>query len=176
MELTAERKAELAKAGAWVRKTSTEPVDTLLGILDERKKAILSEMEGLTPEQGRFSPGPGKWSIEEVALHLAHAHRGCANLVESLADGVTPGFKVEMGLLDPNPNDYAKALKSFSDSFENLSAAGERLRNPCHLDKTVTHPYFGEFNCREWFTFCALHIMPHIAQIRRIKAAPGYPA
>ena len=137
----------------------------------EPRVELLTEIARVSEEQAAFAPSPDEWSIRECVAHVLRASRGTLARIEALAAGREDA---------PQPADVA------TGSLEELRAvlaadsshyAGllERLPAAPNLELTAEHRVFGALNSRAWFLFQRLHDSDHLAQIRAVKEAPGYP-
>lgn len=132
-------------------------------------------LKGVTPATARKRPAPGKWSIAEIAAHLADTE-------------VAMGWRLRMVLSQPGeaiqPFDqdawaaamrYEKrdARKSL-EQFRGLREANVALLTslaPEDWKKSAMHPERGELTVRAIVEMTAGHDLNHFAQIERILAA-----
>ena len=175
MEIAPEKQERYEKAKKWFFAEAEKPNEALLEALAERRRDFLGELEGLTEKHTRFSPGEGKWSIEEVGRHMAHANRRTTLGVAMLLKGKRPEGEVKMGLLDDEAASFQEVIDANAKAIDKIEEAIGRLVGDYDMTTTFAHPIFGELNTRQWVTFCFIHLSAHINQIKRIKGSPGYP-
>ncbi len=156
------------------------------------KSAFLSSIEGVSDEQSRFSPGEGRWSILQVAEHVAVAERQMLTLWSKLAvPGSAPREKDAMllqGLPDRSKKNPApersvpsgrfaslqEARDAFTSNRENILATLKSAEKELRA-KVVEHPLAGVVDGYQLFLVMALHPMRHAQQVNEIKTHPAYP-
>src|SRR6478736_904586 len=62
---------------------SAEDRDAGLKYLEKTRAGVLAATKGLTDAQWNFKPGPDRWSVAEVAEHIAAAEDLLRDLVQS---------------------------------------------------------------------------------------------
>lgn len=170
-------KAQLPMAHAWIMDTVSKPDEKLLEVLDERKRGMAAALRGVSASQSKYSPGEGQWCVDEVARHLAQANNRVAGLIEALASGYVPAGSPEMGAVPRDDRDFDRVKADLLKSFDVLRGVYDMLTGPgVNLQAKYRHPFFGEFNAREWFVFNCVHASVHVQQIERIKASAGFAA
>jgi len=172
--------------------------DRAMSHLHATRKMFVDAVEGVSPAQWIFKPGPDRWSIAEVAEHLTVTEEGLAQLVQRLLTmPATPEKKAEV-----SPNDE-KILKSVVDRSQKAQAP-EQLRPTgrwkdreamtaefkARRDKNITyvdttnddlrshmgpHPLFGLMDAYQWILLSSGHVERHVLQILEVKADPNYP-
>ncbi len=132
-------------------------------------------LKGVTPAKARKRPAPGKWSIAEIAAHLADTE-------------VAMGWRMRMVLSQPGEpiqpfdqdawaaamryekRDPRKSLEQFRGLRE-LNVALLKSLTPEDWKKSAMHPERGEQTVRTIVEMIAGHDLNHFAQIERILAA-----
>jgi hypothetical protein len=166
----------------------------LTGQLKETRDTFLAGVSGITEAQAKFKPAPDRWSIEECAEHLALVESG---LLARLAQEWSPSERIErperqLELRELGMNreikrqapqrvhptgrfgSLSKALEQFVENREKTIAYLGNCQDDLHA-RTVAHP-IATMTCHELVVMMAGHTLRHLAQIREIRAAPGYPS
>ena len=161
----------------WIDTTHAESNDQLRGRFDHITQKFLASLDNLSDEQLRCPEREGKWSIYDVCLHTSHAVRNTAHMITALANGTVPEFanNIQLGVLDDDPGDFPAARRQLELAFQTARATADLFDNDFNKKTTVTHPYFGPLNARQWYVFNLMHINYHTGQIERIKSAPTFP-
>jgi type II secretory pathway pseudopilin PulG len=172
--------------------------DSLVQHLQKTRQAFLDSIAGLSDAQWTFKAGPDRWSIAEVAEHIAVSETTILQLVtdQILKAPPTP----------PNPSPIAdeKLLSLLLDRTSKFQAP--EMLKPTNRwatrdaltkdftaarDKTMTyvktttddlhghsgpHPVFKSLDGYQWVLLISGHSARHTAQIEEVKTSPGYPA
>ena len=153
---------------------------------------LVSELEGLTPEQVRFRAAPDTWSIMDVVEHLAIAEpQYWAQLQASMKQppaatkpeatdaailwyGIdrtnrakTGEARVPKGKWDDVRASLAEFRTLRASMRDYAKGTGEDLRAHLLID--------GNMDVYQWFLMVSTHSQRHILQIREIKADPAFP-
>jgi len=174
-------------------------LERLSDALEERRHQFLTRLRSLNPEQLQFRPRPGAWSLLQVARHLAIAEEaGAAYRPREAAAGgplrrnwrhrfgyaavwfvVTTGVRVRVPAEGLSPESDAP----LDETEERWERAGAALRDRlAPLDEEgargefLRHPIGGPMDAEQSLRFYIRHFDHHMRQVRRIMAAPGYPA
>lgn len=144
----------------------------LLDVFASGPSRLRQVLDGLNAEQLRRSPHPGKWSILEIALHLADAE-------------VMGAGRVRLAFAEPGatfvPYDqatWADALR-YQEQDESALERGLRLfdllrattlsifaaASDADWEKTAIHPELGRLTLRNLLEMYADHGERHIGQI-----------
>jgi hypothetical protein len=181
---------------------SAEPIskgDREFGMnaLNASRKLFLDSVAGLSEAQLNFKPAPEKWSIAEVAEHIALSEDYIfqasgealkAPAREKMAD---PG-KVDEKILAAIPDRSVKAtapeplrphnqFKTTADAVAAFTTSRDAHIN--YLSETqdalrehyFKNPVFGDLDALQWILFMSAHTQRHVAQINEVKASPGFP-
>jgi len=179
---------------------SVTPADRakLLNHLDSTRKALLDATSGLSEAQWNFKPAPDRWSVAEVAEHLALAEPFLYNLItgqvmkapaptdrkESAAEidaliltvipdrtnkAQAPGPLVPTGRWSP-----ADTLKNFQES--RATTVKFAKETPDLREHAILSQIFNkQVDAYQWLLFISAHCERHIAQIKEVKADPNFP-
>ena len=168
-----------------------------MNALHASRKLFLDSVAGLSEAQLNFKPAPEKWSIAEVAEHVALSEdyifqaSGEALKTPAREKMADPG-KIDEKILAAIPDRSVKAtapeplrphnqFKTASDAvaafttsrdahLKYLSETQDALRE--HYFK---NPVFGDLDALQWILFMSAHTQRHVAQINEVKASPGFP-
>jgi len=161
----------------------------------ERIRAAANEIEalvaGITEEESRRRPVPGKWTIAEVVDHIAQTQiRACEELRHLLAGRCPPGPPVYEALRSAAPNwapwqELVDGLFSANREIVNLLAVASEGAEPApatartilvitrKLPDGSTGPqiFIAELNWREYALVQRLHLLDHRTQIKNLRAS-----
>lgn len=164
------------------------------------RTAILGEVRGLSEAQLGFRTAPGRWSIGEILDHLCLAERAMIRSISRLlqqAAGLgrigepgsmeTPSSRIDLDLYNrpagapesvfPSPDrPLERLLAGLEESRERLQEVTKRAEGRVVGNVTLPHFQLGELNFYQWLAVQGAHEAKHLAQIRRIKSAPAFPA
>ena len=172
---------------------------SLIADLDRSRDAFLASVKGLSEAQLRWKPAPDRWSVIEVAEHIALAEQRMFDnatvkmMKEPLADDLRKVLsrdddRVRKRLADrTNKRNAIEALRP-SGRFPTLGAivadfSARRARNSDYVRTTSDdlrshggpHPALGALDSYQWLVLMAAHTGRHTAQIEELKADPGFP-
>ena len=176
--------------------TLPPPLEAVWAELEASRAEVLGEVDGLSQAQVDWRPASDDWSIGEILHHLTLAEVATGKLTSKLLkETPTVGpFPGELSTLAPPPpwppdrpreappvvrpegghavdalvRDLRATRARSRQSLERLSAVDPRpLR--------WTHAALGEMDLGQWWRLQAQHDADHLQQLRRIKAAPGFP-
>jgi uncharacterized damage-inducible protein DinB len=155
-------------------------------------QSILDSVAGLSEEQARLRPEPGRWSVLECIEHVILAeNRMFELLTKQSADAASPddGRREELfvrGSTNRIRKFEAPEFAKPTGRFPSLAAAVEefrrcRARTEDYLtrcqdplrSKTTTHPAVGPVSCQELVIIMALHPARHALQICEIRQTLG---
>jgi hypothetical protein len=178
--------------------TLPKPVAQLWDDLQAVRAEILGEVRALSQRQSDWKPTDREWSVGEVLHHLTAAEVNTGKLTTKLvkdaqAAGAPARFPDDLTAFAPVPRGAAGRAeappmvwpdhgKPVGDLIEAITAARERSRQS--IDKlaacdprtlTFVHARLGKLDLAQWWLLTAEHDRDHLAQIRSLKAAPGFP-
>jgi hypothetical protein len=165
----------------------------LIKDLQESRDTFIAGVTGISDAQGKFKPAPDRWSIEEVAEHIALVEVG---LMARLMQEATPcehierperqaelrklGFERASKRQAPERarptgrfGSLSNALNEFKANREKTLAYMRDCQDDLHA-RTIVHP-IGAMTCHELVVLMASHTLRHLEQIREVQATPGYP-
>jgi hypothetical protein len=159
---------------------------------------VLREAEGLSQRQADWKASEKDWSVGEVMHHLILAEVATGKLTtkltrEAAAAGASGDFPADLAAFKPFPAPPAGAAdapevvwpergKPIGELLATMRATRERSRQSIEKVASVDprplkfkHFRFGELDLSQWWQLQAHHDGIHLAQIREIKGAPGFP-
>ncbi len=126
-------------------------------------------------EMWKFKPGPQRWSIHEVILHLADSEAG--GYVRCRRAAVEPGEVVApmdadkwVTALDYQGQDADGALALFL-SLRAANARFLKARPEAYWKNTMTYPTRGTVTMDDWLSIYSGHVAAHIEQMKATHAA-----
>lgn len=166
--------------------------------LQQTRQAFLTSIDGLSEAQWRFKAAPDRWSIAEVAEHIAVsetfllqlvtgkivkgpalAPNGTAmttdTLLAALADRTKKFQAPEM--LQPATRWATREalIKDFTAARDKTATYVQTTADDLH-GHGAEHPVFKMLDGYQWIMLVSGHAARHTAQIEEVKAAAGYPA
>ncbi len=166
------------------------------------KMRVLVEIENtvgsLSPAQLSFHPAPEAWSVAEIVEHLAIVEPGMIRLIGSLTEkaenegrGSPARFEAALddgiatrstGKVRTRPEAVPTGNVPAPDSLKSLRAIQSQLEELRprlgKLDVTSVkfpHRALGDMTLGQWCAFIGAHEARHLAQIRTVLSAPGFP-
>lgn len=158
-------------------------------------------LRGVSDAQGAFRPSPERWTIAELAEHVAKAEKSFGVIVHYFMKRER-GERVPLDFGPPKPTDLAATRQAvietpkaeapevvvpggdrpLSDSIRALEElvprAAENLSRLRAFDETrasYPNPVYGFMNPLEWLYLTGLHKVRHTAQIRAVRGTAGFP-
>ena len=169
----------------------------VLNWLQESRKEFLSAIDGVTEQQWKWKPAPGRWSVGEVAEHVVLAEASqFGNVKKALSLPANPAWDEETkgkterleAILAPRLG-KAQApeaivpkgemtLGQVRERFERQRAEIVKFSTETDLplkQHTFNNAFFGALNGYHWLIYGPLHTMRHDKQIAEVKGTTGYP-
>jgi len=165
--------------------------------LEDTRKKFLASIDGLSEAQWTFKAAPDRWSIAEVAEHIAISESTILGMVNAkIMNAPAP----EPGAERLSDQKMLDALVDRSSKFQapemlrptNRWATREALAKDFNAarDKTIAyvketkddlrahaapHPVLKSLDGYQWVLLISGHSARHTAQIEEVKTAPGFP-
>src|SRR5580700_11093704 len=160
---------------------------------------FLKSIAGLSQKQWTFKPAPDRWSVAEVAEHIAVSESSLSGLVEKqiMMSPAAPEKREQVKGKDelilqrvPDRSHKAQApeflrptgrwateadlTKAFEESrrvtMDYVRTTDDDLR-----DHFFDHPVFGTLDGYQWLLLLSAHSERHTAQIEEVKADSNFP-
>jgi hypothetical protein len=185
---------------AGLREEAPMPLPTVLDAiwreLEASRAEVLREADGLTQAQADWRASPADWSVGEILHHLTLAEVATGKLTSKLlretgaAARPFPGDLAAFAPLPlwpagpreappvvrPEPGHPIEALlRDMRATRERSRQSLERLAGVDPRALTWRHFALGELDLGQWWMLQAQHDRDHLQQLRRVKAAPGFP-
>jgi len=161
--------------------------------LEQQRKYLMSSVEHLSPEQFNRVPAPGKWSVNQILMHIIFAEQVSISYMNKKKQGIRElknagiAETLRLWLLifsQRIPVKY-KAPKVVAEntlkasSIEEVASRWEAVRAELVSllesieDRDIRkvlykHPLAGRLNARQAMVFFREHIIHHIPQIKRL--------
>jgi hypothetical protein len=180
-------------------KMTPEERAKIIKSLEESQKELLAAIEGLSDTQWNYKPSPFKWSVGEVAEHIALSEDLLFGAVErALAAKPDPDWetktKDKVELLErilPNRVGRAQApemiqprgkmtraeiIAHFKQARAKTIKFAEQTDLPLKAH-TLDHPFrvFSTLNAYQWLSYIPLHHIRHNKQLAEVKANAAFP-
>jgi len=163
--------------------------------LEETRQAFLTAIDGVSEAQWKFKAGPDRWSIAEVAEHIAISEGTILGLIQTqmlTAPAPTGERMADEKLIAVITDRSKKATAPEMLKPVNKWATREALTKDFNTarDRTIEwikttkedlrahaapHPAFGSLDVHQWVLLVAGHSARHTAQIEEVKTQNGYP-
>jgi hypothetical protein len=173
--------------------------ESVLKDLQRTHDKFLQSIAGLSQKQWTFKPAPDRWSVAEVAEHIAVSESTLSGLVEKqiMSSPAAPEKREQVKGKDelilqrvPDRSHKAQApeflrptgrwateadlTKAFEDSRK-ATMDYARTTNDDLRDHFFDHPAFGTLDGYQWLLLISAHSERHTAQIEEVKADPNFP-
>jgi hypothetical protein len=164
----------------------------LLAHLEMTENWLVSEVQGLTPQQFKFKMTPDSWSVLEVLEHLGIAEPQYWQRVQDSMKQPAAEKKPEAtdaailwyGIDRTNrsktgearvPGGKFKDVNEALAAVRTLRATMREYAKGTREDLRSRRLLEGNMDVYQWFLMISAHSQRHILQIREIKAHAGYP-
>lgn len=146
----------------------------MLAQLNEQVEYLRGLLVGLEAWQLAKPPAPGKMSLKQMALHLAHTNQMFADRVELMLELDQPPIRVIDAALEDLESykaaDLDEAMEQFSTRRKRLI---ERLGNlyPSDWESRAAHPEYQNYNVQMAVEHLLLHEAHHLYSMEQLRAA-----
>ena len=173
--------------------------DSAAKYMEETRGAFLASLDGLSDAQYRFKPAPDRWSVAEVAEHIAVSEATLFGMVsekmlkqpappELLSQINHDDARLRTMVVDRTTKRQAPEMLQPSGRFPTMDSVKQAFGQS--RDKTVEfvkttqlnlrsyagpHPLLGPLDGYQWMILVAAHTARHTAQIQEVKAAANFP-
>jgi uncharacterized damage-inducible protein DinB len=178
---------------------TAEERESALKQFQSTRDNFLKSIAGLSQKQWTFKSAPDRWSVAEVAEHIAVSESTLFGLVQQriMQSPAAPDKREQVKgkdqmILEKMPDRSHKAqapeflrptgrwateadlTKAFEDSrkttMDYIRTTNDDLR-----DHFFDHPVFGPLDGYQWLLLISAHSARHTAQIEEVKADPNFP-
>jgi len=156
-------------------------------------------LKDVTPEQWKWKPAPDRWSVGEVAEHIALAEALLFGKVMEAVNALpNPDWETKtkdklafLARVMPNRQGKAKSPLEIEpkgnltkeETFAIFDKGRVRINRFIQTtevawkEHTAEHPFpiFNTLNAQQWFLYIPWHTQRHLKQIAEVKATAGYP-
>jgi uncharacterized damage-inducible protein DinB len=160
---------------------------------------FIKSISGLSQKQWTFKPAPDRWSVAEVAEHIAVSETTIMGLIQHplMQSPAAPEKREQVKGKDqmifekvPDRSHKAQAPEmlrptgrwateaELAKAFEDARKANMdyiRTTNDDLRDHFFAHPVFGPLDGYQWLLLIGTHSARHTAQIEEVKADPNFP-
>jgi DinB superfamily len=171
--------------------------DKALAYLESTRQGVVDATKGLSPAQWNFKAGPDRWSIAEVAEHIAAAEdyiRGM--VVEKVMVAPARPAGEDVVAIDemifkmipdrshkaqaPEPlkptNRFGSPEATLKHFVESRATTEDFLKKTPDLrEHAMDGPLGKKLDAYEWILFIGAHSERHSKQILEVKADPNFP-
>jgi hypothetical protein len=132
---------------------------------------------GLSEAQIHFKPSDKDYSIAEVVTHAARCDEFLFGWLKQLAASQAPDQSNWRDMTRGAQNDLMlDAVQGTVETCRTLARTViADLPEPCNLELTASHPYFGALNAKGWLYFLCVHRGMHLHQCEKVIDTPGFP-
>ena len=188
--------ALLAIAAPSAAQTPVQDRDKAIAYLQETRAKFLKSIDGLSEAQWKFKAAPDRWSIAEVAEHIAISESTILGMIQQkmlAMPAPKPEEKIDdekviAGLLDRTSKFQAPEMLRPANKWATKDALAKDFNTArdqtIEFVRTTTedlrahaapHPVLKTLDTHQWVLLIAAHAARHTAQIEEVKAAAGYP-
>jgi hypothetical protein len=136
---------------------------------------LAAALEGVGEAESNFSPAPGKWTIREIAQHLADTEIVAGMRLRQMLAEDKPALVMfdqdawakELGYARCDPRESLAQLRTLREINASLIAAVP----PQALNREGIHAERGIMTVRDWVERFTAHVDSHASQIRSIREA-----
>lgn len=162
----------------------------ILKLLNDSRDALCAATAGVTDQQAKIRPAPGRWSVLDCVEHVAFVEdslftRITTQLVPAAPSGDRSREEVVLRVApdrsrkfeapeQAQPKGRFPDLASALDHFKKGRARTIAHFEHCNLDLrafTLLHPVVGPTTAQEFAIIIALHPARHAAQVREVREA-----
>ncbi|MDX2033203.1 MAG: DinB family protein [Blastocatellia bacterium] len=176
-------------------------MDDILAANEASHTRFHAATASLSEAQLQFRPEAGRWTIGEIAEHVAIVNDGFLRITHKLLRQAEAAGKPARAVLDLGPIlppsageqnspkfsapervhptgtlTLADAFAKMRETLDGFAAIQSRIEATDLSEETFPHPAFGPFNAYQWMILLGEHQDRHRLQIEDVKAAAGFPA
>jgi hypothetical protein len=172
--------------------------DRAMSHLHSTRKMLLDTVTPLSEAQWKFKPGPDRWSVAEVAEHLALSEELIFGRIQKMVAGpATPEKKAEQKGKDEavlkmipdrsqrfqapeviRPTGRFATRQAVVDAFKQKRDHSIEFIATTQADLrayVAPHPAMGPLDGYQWALLMSAHTERHVLQMKEVLADPGFP-
>jgi uncharacterized damage-inducible protein DinB len=146
----------------------------MLAQLNEQVEYLRGLLVGLEDWQLAKPPAPGKMSLKQTAVHLAHTNQMFAERVEQMLELDQPPIKVIDAALEDLESykaaDIEKVMEQFSTGRKRLIERLGKLYSKDWESRAI-HPEYQNYNVQMAVEHLLLHEAHHLYSMEQLRAA-----
>lgn len=168
-------------------------IDDIYAAMETSRVRLLETLSGVSPNEATARPDGAKWSIQEIAEHLAMVEFGTGRICAKLVEGAKADGKTSDGSFSL-PEEFGQKSATIAtmkvQAPDRVQPTGEvaldeslrRLESGRELIKLMRddvashdlsahkfpHPFFGDLTAAEWLVVLGGHEARHTKQIERL--------
>jgi len=172
--------------------------DRSMSYLHATRKQFLDTVGGLSEGQWKYKPSADRWSVAEVAEHLAVTEDAVYGVIQKAMESAPQPDKkaaakgkdelIMKAVPDRSRRVQAPETVQPAGRFKTMAEAVAAFKS--RRDRTIEyvqttqadlrshfapHPFLGDFDCYQWTVFLAAHSDRHIQQMKEVVGDPGFP-
>lgn len=170
-----------------------ETIAEIFSANKEIRKRLVATMSAISDEEAAIVPDGEKWSIRQIAEHMAMVDSGVARICQKLLSEAKVAGKMSNGLIAMSPRFQELVVKirdvkveapervqptgnvSVSEAIDRINAnqvnfdsMRQELETYDLTEPKFPHPYFGPITAVEWLVVAGGHEHRHKKQIERL--------
>ena len=151
-------------------------LEALIRALEAGAAAVPSLVDGLSDEEARIPPAPGRWSAVEVVAHLADEERDDfrRRVRSTLEDPARPWPPIDPEGWARERGYRARRLAEVLDDFRRERAASLtwlRSLGDAPWERPYEHPKLGTLRAGDLLAAWAAHDLLHLRQLTAVRLA-----
>jgi hypothetical protein len=189
--------ALFALPGLRAESLSKEEIQRAVDYLEKTRAGVEAATKGLSEAQWNFKTAPDRWSVAQVAEHIAAAEDMLMGMIQTqVMAAPARAEKEDVKAIDdfvvqaipdrsqkrkaPEPLIPTNRFSSPKESLEHFEASRANtidfLKNTAGLrDHAIDSPLGKKLDAYEWVLFIAAHSDRHTKQMLEVKADPNFP-
>jgi len=150
--------------------------DRLLQYADDGGESYDISQELLIPRVIGIEDSSRNWSVLMVLEHLCMTNRDMLMGINSMLNGVVPGFDARIEDYKPSPDvgfDVIERYRQMSSDYIGNVESLIKSRGSLRTSVRYLHPWFGPLDAHQWHCLVGVHQRVHRRQAQKIIAMLG---